>query len=340
MIKEIRNRARSDQSVYFIKNKYSKSMSISSIIALCMSLLNCIFDLLYKIPFKMCKFCLLAALITWAIRHASFSIFQIARLAYCFSPKLQSRSNKYGYNSWIFYTIYCFWAIIAATVLISATTLPTILFPDTLYDIPNVGCAWKLNKIQKGMFIVVGLGLIVPSDIIYFSLFIGRIYQIKYKQLSLSVPDDEKKRKYLKKMDFLLNKCLSLFIIYQTGFVVMLISICMKQLKHVCYLFADVENVIAVITMYYTIEHNNDEYMKLLKQWRNLKNHLFSCLCSARNEENIQSNMKFDSVGAMTMTTYGVLTDDGNIYECSEDGSRTDVILNSLDNMKNSEESG
>ena len=174
--------------------------------------------------------------------------------------------------------------------------------------------------------------------------------------------DEHKKRntKHIKKIEFILNKSLSFFIIHQISFVIILVSICIQQLKQVCYLFADIDDLLSVMLMYYMIEHNNNEYMKLLKKWRNIKIQTYSCLCSLTNNEEITKiNLDIDIIEALTETTNAAVDDDSDEFgdiktitdtlttqvnlsrvETNEDGSIT-AAVNPLDkiSLENIEES-
>ena len=281
LLMEVRNRA-----IINIDDNKQRSVNIkylryTSMIAIYCCIFNCIFILLIRIPLDICNISVSGCLITFTLRNSFIGIYQVIRLRYCFSPKLNIKKIKpissnynYGYSTWIFISCYGYGFILSICILMAFIFIPNYLYPNT-YSLDNYGfgCDWNVTKEQTIMILSIGICIVIPGFIIVLLMYIHKLNILKKNQLKLRRKKQNNIKQY-KNIDFLLRKIIILSILYIIPLLCVLICMAYNELKFLNLIIGDLDPVISVFIIYFMMEHNKNDYIKCC----NIIKWVFCCL--------------------------------------------------------------
>ena len=210
----------------------------------------------------MCKYFFTLHVASHYVSRISLTYYQIVRLQYCFSSS-QVHSTKYGYSKWIFIGLYIWGIIVTISILIMS--IP-ILVPSAIGEYGCIIDASFSNSDFTLRNVVIFIDYAV-WDLCVLMLYIYKVFQI-YTNTNFS--DDN----IYKKIKYILYKITILTLIYEIFGTSFLVSLIFFQDKHstqfyimypIIYAFIVIEILLTAGVLYLMIEHNDQQYQKLMR---------------------------------------------------------------------------
>eukprot|EP01084_Bolivina_argentea_P309690 535733_1 len=277
-----------------VRNKYQLRLNgLSSIIFIpitCIPITHCIRHL----PF-ICQFGPQIALACGTSTRSFITFYQIARLEYTFLSS-QIHSTKYGYPHWVFITLYLYGIVFSLHVWVIVWFLYSVKLTVSNYCISTIT--------PFGIyFFLFGTIFYYPWDLIVLLLYIIKICTIKSKKYSINSNEqnvtDQRMIKVIKRINYILTKIIILTILYELfSFTVQIIIVFIPPnssmiLLMIRELVLMSDAICSGIVIFLMIEHNNEQYLNLLR----ILNKLQLCCCfdtaiDDKEEKNVTTQIK------------------------------------------------
>ena len=251
----------------------NKSLRFLSLIALFCCPITSIPLLIAHIPIPAtCTWTILRiSTIFWLLLQIFFTLYQISRLKYCFST---NNSPKYGYPNVLFIILriygFCIiiWSIFIIFYVGDAETDGILCFPRTTkYAGPMIGLWMVLFYLWDWTVLI---------------LYIIKLVQFQCMRDKMDIVH--------KKVFFILQKMVSLTIIYEIAGMVTIISgivfdesILLTNITH------SMSVIISSFILFLMIEHNNDHYVKIIYK---LNKYYLCCCCKSLIKDVIKHELE------------------------------------------------
>ena len=206
--REIREREKLEPSNVILP----PSLRYLSVVSLYIAIIMIVFVLLSVIgAYSDLTMCIITFQTTTALFYyfkVNISLFQLARLYFCFSKKNQY--HTYGYPNWLFISIglvlFCTWIGSAILIFVVQEYMP--------YDI--TGCESFINRTWTGYALLIIVMVYIIMDIVIVSLYFVKFCQFKkiYSKLNLKSIDNIENRMYAILQKILLLAVLIQIVIY------------------------------------------------------------------------------------------------------------------------------
>ena len=258
-----RRKIRNDQQLKILNTTLkNKSLSYHSLFALICCPMISITGIMIKIP-VICSWPMYPIVISfWICVQIFLTLYQIARLKYCFSAK---NSLKYGYSNQLFFVLNIYGIVILLYCVFALFEPNYTIYSSQVNG--RFGCKYESTQYYS---LLVGIfsAMFYIWDWFVLILYIIKIVQFQRKQ-------KENNSIVYKKVLFILQKILLLTIIYEiTGGIVIFFH-GQTQSNFIWALSASLDATISSSILFLMIEHNNDYYVKIIQTL----NGYYLCFC-------------------------------------------------------------
>eukprot|EP01084_Bolivina_argentea_P066812 121822_1 len=235
---------------------YQRLLNISSIVVIIFCIIAAFLSLLTCIPY-ICVYTNGVSGFTWSLIKITLTLYQIARLNYCFSSQ-QVHSSKYGYSKYTFGVLY-----IGAIVNIVSTFYVSFFIVHIVTEqIDMYGCIAKIPCKQD-------FKLILMSIIIYFVWDLTVLFLYIYKVIQIYFKTNFQNECIYNRIYGILRKIIFLTILYEITTVVPMSNFLFVKSRKI-QLFTDaivwcIDILASGVTIYLMMEHNNECYLKFVR---------------------------------------------------------------------------